>query len=102
MHIRHSALCLLLLCLCLMGRVLEVKGKDKQYLSETLQALHLPQGMDDKPQLEKNRTAVLIATLLHKVHCAERTGSSQDMCEKVRPTFNVTTEILLSGTRVII
>ncbi|XP_028289108.1 zinc transporter ZIP12-like isoform X2 [Parambassis ranga] len=83
MHIRHSALCLLLLLyLCLMGRVLEVKGKDKEYLSETLQALHLPQGMDDKPQLEKNRTGVLIATLLHKVHCAERTGSSQDMCEK--------------------
>ncbi|XP_008296579.1 zinc transporter ZIP12 isoform X2 [Stegastes partitus] len=83
MHFRSSALCLLLLlCLCVLGRVLEVKGQNQAYLSEALRALNLPRGMEDKPQLQKNSTSVLITTLLQAVRCAERTGMSQDMCEK--------------------
>uniref|UniRef100_A0A3P8T9K0 Zinc transporter ZIP12 n=1 Tax=Amphiprion percula TaxID=161767 RepID=A0A3P8T9K0_AMPPE len=84
MHFRSSALCLLLLllCLCVLGRVLKVEGQEQAYLSEALGALNLPLGMEDEPRLQRNRTNVLISTLLHAVHCAERTGMSQDMCEK--------------------
>ncbi|XP_022067992.1 zinc transporter ZIP12 [Acanthochromis polyacanthus] len=83
MHFRSSALCLLLLlCLCVLGRVLEVEGQEQAYLSEALGALNLPLGMEDEPRLQRNRTNVLITTLLHAVHCAERTGMPQDMCEK--------------------
>ncbi len=81
MRFRSSAptLLLLLLCLCLLGGVLEVKG---QYLQEALSALDLP---GDEPRLQKNHTGVLITKLLQVVHCAERTGTSQDICGKVWP-----------------
>ncbi|XP_040921962.1 zinc transporter ZIP12-like isoform X5 [Toxotes jaculatrix] len=83
MHFRSSApLLLLLLPLCLLGRVLEVRGQEWGYLQEALKALDLPLSMDDEPQLQKNKTGVLITTLLQAVHCAERTGSSQDICDK--------------------
>lgn len=75
-----STLCLLLLWL--LGRMLEVKGQEQGYLPEALRALNLPLGPDNKPQLQKNRTSVLIATLLRAVHCSELTSTSQDMCEK--------------------
>ncbi|XP_047424806.1 zinc transporter ZIP12-like [Mugil cephalus] len=82
MHFRSSALCLLLLHLCLLWTVLEVKGQNQGFLPEVLKVLDLPLGKHDEPRLQKNRTSVLIATLLRAVNCAEQTGSSQDMCEK--------------------
>ncbi|XP_070784530.1 zinc transporter ZIP12-like isoform X2 [Enoplosus armatus] len=83
MHFRSSAPTLLLLLrLCLLGRVLEVKGQERGYLREALRALDLPLGTDDEPQLQKNDTGVLINKLLQAVHCAERTGTSQDVCDK--------------------
>ncbi|XP_069552414.1 zinc transporter ZIP12-like [Brachyistius frenatus] len=86
MHFRSSAPCLFLLLLllhfCLLVRVLEVKGQDRGYLPGALRALNLPLGTDEQPQLHRDRTGVLIGTLLRAVHCAERTGISQDMCEK--------------------
>lgn len=88
MHFRSSAstllLLLLLLSLCLLGRVLEVKGQEREYLQEALRALDLPLGTNE-PQLQKNHTGILITKLLRAVHCAERTGTSQDVCDKVRP-----------------
>lgn len=83
-----STWCLLLLLLyfCPLGRMLEVKGQEQGYLQEALRSLNLPVGPDNKAQLQKNRTGVLITTLLQAVRCAERTGSSQDMCEKVTLT----------------
>ncbi|XP_023275767.1 zinc transporter ZIP12 [Seriola lalandi dorsalis] len=83
MHFRSSApFLLLLLPLCLLGRVLEVKGQEWGYLQEALKALDLPLGMEDQPQLQKNKTDVLITTLLQVMHCADRTGTSQDICDK--------------------
>ncbi|TMS08985.1 zinc transporter ZIP12 isoform X1 [Larimichthys crocea] len=83
MHFRSSAstLLLLLLSLCLLGRVLEVKGQEREYLQEALRALDLPLGTNE-PQLQKNHTGILITKLLRAVHCAERTGTSQDVCDK--------------------
>ncbi|KAF0027994.1 hypothetical protein F2P81_019081 [Scophthalmus maximus] len=37
--------------------------------------------MDNETQLQKNKTGVLITSLLQAVHCAERTGTSQEICE---------------------
>uniref|UniRef100_A0A4W6CAL9 Uncharacterized protein n=1 Tax=Lates calcarifer TaxID=8187 RepID=A0A4W6CAL9_LATCA len=83
MHFRNSApLLLLLLPFCLLGKVLEVRGQEWGYLQEALKALGLPPGLDDQPQLQKNKTDVLITTLLQAVHCAEQTGTSQDICDK--------------------
>lgn len=83
MHFRSSApTLLLLLLLCL----LEVKGQERGYLQEALRALDLPLGTDGEPQLQKNHTGFLITKLLRAVHCAERTGTSQDICDKVSPT----------------
>ncbi|XP_029313283.1 zinc transporter ZIP12-like isoform X1 [Cottoperca gobio] len=84
MHFRGSAPTLLLF-LCL----LEVRGQ--KYLQETLRALDLPLDTDKEPQLQKNHTGILIAKLLQEVHCAERTGSSQDVCSKC-----LTPEVALS------
>lgn len=81
MHFRSGAPTLLLL-LCL----LEVRGQERGYLREALGALDLPLGANDEPQLQKNHTGILIAKLLRAVHCAERTGTSQDVCNKVRAT----------------
>uniref|UniRef100_A0A3B4EUD2 Zinc transporter ZIP12 n=1 Tax=Pundamilia nyererei TaxID=303518 RepID=A0A3B4EUD2_9CICH len=84
MYFMSSTWCLLLLLLyfCPLGRMLEVKGQEQGYLQEALRSLNLPVGPDNKAQLQKNRTSVLITTLLQAVRCTERTGSSQDMCEK--------------------
>ncbi|XP_075936852.1 zinc transporter ZIP12-like [Anarhichas minor] len=78
MHFRGSAPTLLLLLLC----QLEVRGQELGYLQEALRALDLPPGTDEKPQLQKNHTGILITKLLQDVHCAERTGTSQDVCGK--------------------
>jgi len=72
-----------LLLLLLLGQ-LEVRGQERGSLQEALGALNLPLATDEKPQLQKNHTGVLIAELLREVHCAERTGTSQDVCDKVR------------------
>lgn len=70
-----------LLLLLLLGQ-LEVRGQERGSLQEALGALNLPLATDEKPQLQKNHTGVLIAELLREVHCAERTGTSQDVCDK--------------------
>lgn len=76
---------LLLLLLCLLGRVLEVRGQERGYLQEALRVLDLPLGTNNEPQLLKNHTGILITKLLRAVRCAEWTGTSQDICDKVRP-----------------
>ncbi|XP_023181830.1 zinc transporter ZIP12 isoform X3 [Xiphophorus maculatus] len=94
MRFWSSAPCLvLLLHLCELGRVTGGKAQDQQYLQETLRALGLPLGSDEKPTLQKNRTGLLITKLLQDVHCAERTGITQDMCEKCL-TPNVALSVL--------
>lgn len=55
-------------------------------MREALTALDLPLDNDKEPQLQKNYTGVLISKLLQAVHCTEQTGTSQNACEKVRPT----------------
>lgn len=88
MYLRSSApVLLLLLSLCLLGSALEVKGQEWGYLREALKASDLLSWMDNQPQLERNKTGVLITTLLRAVHCAERTGTSQDICDKVSSTL---------------
>lgn len=72
--------------LCLLGTVVKVTGQEWGYLHEALKALDLPLGMDNETQLQKNKTGVLITSLLQAVHCAERTGTSQEICEMVRST----------------
>nr|XP_040023037.1 zinc transporter ZIP12-like [Gasterosteus aculeatus aculeatus] len=86
MHFRGSAPALLLL-LC----QLEVRGREPEYLQEALRALDLPPGTGEKPRLQKNHTGVLIGELLRAVHCAERTGASQDVCGEC-----LTSEVALS------
>ncbi|KAF3703689.1 Zinc transporter ZIP12 Solute carrier family 39 member 12 Zrt- and Irt-like protein 12 [Channa argus] len=73
---------LLLMLICVLGTVLEARGQEKGYLQEALRALNLPLGAEEEPQLQKNHIGVLITTLLTAVHCAEQTGTSQDICEK--------------------
>ncbi|KAM6900558.1 zinc transporter ZIP12-like [Xenentodon cancila] len=90
MHFRTRALCLLLLHFSVLG-VLDGKGQDQGYLTESLRALDLSLGNEDEPKLQKNRTSVLITKLFEIVHCAERTGVSQDMCEKC-----LTSDVVLS------
>ncbi|TNN57918.1 Zinc transporter ZIP12 [Liparis tanakae] len=79
-----------LLLLLLLGQ-LEVRGHERGSLQEALGALNLPLATGEKPQLHKNHTGVLIAKLLREVHCAERTGTSQDVCDKC-----LTPEVALS------
>lgn len=88
MHFRSSAptLLLLLLRVCPLGRGLEVKGQEQRYLQEVLRALDLPLRTDEEPQLQKNNTGILIAKLLRAVQCAERTATSQSICNKVLST----------------
>uniref|UniRef100_A0A3B5LTB0 Zinc transporter ZIP12 n=1 Tax=Xiphophorus couchianus TaxID=32473 RepID=A0A3B5LTB0_9TELE len=94
MRFWSSAPCLvLLLHLCELGRVTGGKAQDQQYLQETLRTLGLPLGSDEKPTLQKNKTGLLITKLLQDVHCAERTGITQDMCEKCL-TPNVALSVL--------
>lgn len=89
MHFRSTAPCLvLLLHLFVLERVLESNAQDQDYLQEALRTLNLPLGSDDKFRLQKNRTSDLITQLLRNVHCAERTGMTQNMCEKVRSTVH--------------
>ncbi|XP_068160304.1 zinc transporter ZIP12-like [Antennarius striatus] len=93
MHLgrRTPTLLLLLLPLCLLGRIQEVKGQEQRHLREALGALDLPLGLNDEPRLQKNHISILIAKLLHLVHCAEQTGTSQEVCDKC-----LTPEIALS------
>uniref|UniRef100_A0A3B3XW31 Zinc transporter ZIP12 n=1 Tax=Poecilia mexicana TaxID=48701 RepID=A0A3B3XW31_9TELE len=94
MRFWSSAPCLvLLLHLCELGRVTGGKAQDWHYLPETLRTLGLPLGSNEKPTLQKNRTGLLITKLLQDVHCAERTGFTQDMCEKCL-TPNVALSVL--------
>lgn len=87
MHFRSSAhLSLLLLLLCLLGNILEVKGQERGHLQDVQRALDLPLGTDNEPRFQKNHTGILITTLLRTVHCAEQTGNTQDVCDKVRPS----------------
>lgn len=81
MHFRSSASTLLLLCL--LGRELEVNGQKWGYMQDALTALELPLDTNKEPQLQKNHTDILISKLLQAVHCAERIGTSQDICDKV-------------------
>ncbi|XP_062297728.1 zinc transporter ZIP12-like isoform X2 [Scomber scombrus] len=86
MHFRSSAplllLLLLLLLVCLLGSILEVRGQELGHLQEAQRALDLPLGTDVEPRFQKNHTGILITTLLRAVHCEERTGISQDICDK--------------------
>lgn len=84
MQFRSSASSLLLLHLYLLGRALEVKGQERGYLQEALGALDLPLGADTQPQLHKSNIGVLLAALLQAVCCPERTGASEDVCDRVR------------------
>lgn len=77
----RSSAPLLLLLLC----SLEVNAQEGGYLQRALAALDLPSETDPEPRLLKNYTGVLIARTLQAVHCAQRTGTSQDDCEQVRP-----------------
>uniref|UniRef100_A0A3Q3AP10 Uncharacterized protein n=1 Tax=Kryptolebias marmoratus TaxID=37003 RepID=A0A3Q3AP10_KRYMA len=100
MHFRNTAPCLvLLLHLFVLGRVLETKARDQDYLQEALRTLDLPLGSDDKSRLQKNRTSDLITKLLRDVHCAERTGMTQNMCEKCL-TPNIVLSVLEDDDRI--
>ncbi|KAM9839256.1 zinc transporter ZIP12-like [Aulostomus maculatus] len=86
MHSRRGAP--LFLLLCLLGRVLEVKGQEQGHLQEARTALDLPSDAGDEPYFQKDHVGILISSLLQAVHCAERTGTSQDVCEKcLTPDF---------------
>lgn len=90
MHLRGSAPTLLLLLpLCLQWRVLQVRGQEGEYMQEALTALNLPLDTNNKPQFPKNHTGILISKLLHAVQCAEQTGTSQDICDKVRTSLSM-------------
>lgn len=82
MHLRSSAPILLLL-LCL----LRANAEEGGYLQRALMALELPLETDPESQLLKNYTGVLITKVLQAVHCAQRTGTSQDICDQVRPVL---------------
>lgn len=88
MHLRSSASILLLLLLCL----LKVNAQEGGYLQRALVALDLPLETDPEPRLLKNNTGVLITKVLQAVHCAQRTGTSQDICDQVRPELFITKE----------
>ncbi|XP_056869641.1 zinc transporter ZIP12-like isoform X1 [Takifugu flavidus] len=78
MHLRSSASIVLLLLLCL----LKVNAQEGGYLQRALVALDLPLENDPEPRLLKNYTGVLITKVLQAVHCAQRTGTSQDICDQ--------------------
>uniref|UniRef100_A0A1A8J0Y5 Zinc transporter ZIP12 n=2 Tax=Nothobranchius kuhntae TaxID=321403 RepID=A0A1A8J0Y5_NOTKU len=89
MHFRSTAPCLvLLLHLCM----LEGEAQDQEYLQEALRTLDLSLGRADKLGLQRNQTGLLINKLLRDVHCAERTGMTQNMCKKC-----LTPDTVLSG-----
>ncbi|XP_008306512.1 zinc transporter ZIP12 isoform X1 [Cynoglossus semilaevis] len=77
-----QTLLLFLMPLLLMGRLLEGRGQEWGYLQEALKALDPSLGTEDSSQLQKDKTGLLIAKLLNTVHCSERPGASEDMCEK--------------------
>ncbi|CAG10207.1 unnamed protein product [Tetraodon nigroviridis] len=90
MHLRSSAPILLLLGL------LKANAQEGGYLQRALTALELPLESDLEPQLLNNYTGVLITKILQAVHCAQRTGTSQDICEQVRPALIILEKKLLS------
>ena len=60
-----------------------------------LTALDLPPDSNNKPQLLRNHTGILITKLLQAMHCAERTETSQDICDKVMPILLMLSSIIL-------
>ncbi|CAB1349514.1 unnamed protein product [Coregonus sp. 'balchen'] len=78
----HAVPTLLLLPLCLLGRIVEgqapEQGKEGGYLQEAIRALQL----GSQTQLQRDQTGVLLSTVLQAVHCAERIGGSQELCDR--------------------
>nr|XP_057915906.1 zinc transporter ZIP12-like isoform X2 [Doryrhamphus excisus] len=72
----------LLLIICLLGTVRVDTGQDQDHLQEVLRALDLPLAADEESRLPKTQISFLLATLLLAVDCQERTGASQDVCDK--------------------
>ncbi|XP_056155202.1 zinc transporter ZIP12-like [Lampris incognitus] len=82
MWLRSDVFPLLWLHLCLLGKVLEVKGQERSHLQEVLRALSLRSEADPQLQLPKNQTGDLLTALLQAVRCVERTGTSQGVCDR--------------------
>ncbi|XP_054621836.1 zinc transporter ZIP12-like isoform X1 [Dunckerocampus dactyliophorus] len=78
----RAAPCFLLLIICLLGRVRVDTGQDQDHLQEVLRALDLPLGADEESRLQKTHVSLLLTTLLLAVDCEERTGASQEVCDK--------------------
>ncbi|XP_029517339.2 zinc transporter ZIP12 [Oncorhynchus nerka] len=78
----HAVPTLLLLPLCLLGRIVEgqapEQGKERGYLQEAIRALQL----GSQTQLQRDQTGFLLSTVLQAVHCAERIEGSQELCDK--------------------
>uniref|UniRef100_A0A673WC29 Zinc transporter ZIP12 n=1 Tax=Salmo trutta TaxID=8032 RepID=A0A673WC29_SALTR len=78
----HAVPTLLLLPLCLLGRIVEgqapEQGKERGYLQEAIRALQL----GSQTQLQRDQTGFLLSTVLQAVHCAERIGGSQELCDR--------------------
>lgn len=92
----HAVPTLLLLPLCLLGRIVEgqapEQGKERGYLQEAIRALQL----GSQTQLQRDQTGFLLSTVLQAVHCAERIGGSQELCDRVRPRMFYDIQLLLS------
>ena len=81
MWFRSNALPLMLLHFGLLGMAPGVKGQEEVgYLQPALRALGFP---DAQPRLYKNQTSALLSVILKAVRCPERTGTTQELCDKV-------------------
>ncbi|KAJ8010372.1 hypothetical protein DPEC_G00074380 [Dallia pectoralis] len=79
---RYAVLKWLLLHPCLLGRIMEVQSQKGGYLQEAIRALPLM----SQTQLQREQTGVLLSAVLQAVHCAERTGGSQELCDRCLTT----------------
>ncbi|XP_061521723.1 zinc transporter ZIP12-like isoform X2 [Phycodurus eques] len=70
----------LLLLMCLLGRV-----QAESNLKEVLRVLDLPFDPDEEAHLQKNHIGVLVSAILLAVNCPEKTGASQEVCDKCLP-----------------
>ncbi|XP_061660902.1 zinc transporter ZIP12-like isoform X2 [Syngnathoides biaculeatus] len=70
----------LLLLTCLPGR-----DQAESNLKEVLRVLDLPFSPDEEAHLQKNHIGVLISAILVAVNCPEKTGGSQEVCDKCLP-----------------
>ncbi|KAL1006842.1 hypothetical protein UPYG_G00077890 [Umbra pygmaea] len=73
----------LLLHLCLVGRFMNIQTQEQSheregFLQDAIRAL--PVG--SQTQLQRDQTGVLLSTVLQAVHCAERIGGLQELCDK--------------------